>query len=148
MLIEMHGYILLMWSLGTMLLAAGSAWGAMKVQQKTLEKRFDAQQKRIDKDLTAVRVDFREMEHKLDQTHRDYLQKTDCTAIRGDCKVLRDSQQATICKSIEELKTLMQRMDERRETARDETDDSFKKLFDAISSLSKEVAVMKSKSPP
>lgn len=146
MTIQLHGWILLAWSVGTMLLAAGSAWGAMKIQQRALEKRLDEQQKRIDKDLNAIKLDFQEMEHKLDQTHRDYLLKTDCIAIRKDCKMLRDSQETSTCKRIEEIKDMIQLMDERRETAREETNKSFEKMYTAIGSLSEAVAVLQAKS--
>jgi hypothetical protein len=115
--IEIHSWVIIAWTLLTAFASAGSAFGAIKWQQRTMRE-------------TIVNLS-ESLQKTKDRLHHDefsYRQTKDCESIRTDC-IERTKQ------VLGEIKELIHNMDCKRETARKEHEAALRELRDEVIAL-------------
>ena len=103
-MIELTGWILAAWTIGTALLSLASAFGAVKYQQKAFEKRQD-----------EFRQGLKCMEKRISGVEKTYMAKPDCKNEQIGCAVQRDYHEATLIQKLDDLKLFIKDIDQKRE---------------------------------
>jgi len=100
-MIELHSWIIIAWTAGTALMAFGSAWGAVRVTQKSVENTL----KELKKTLKEQQKNVDNLRTRVLQDEKDYTTRTDCHDVRGECREQQAKDNSSICAKIEEIKS-------------------------------------------
>ena len=102
------------WSLGTALLAAGAAWGAVRATQKQFKE-----------SLVTTQTTVKELNKTVQKIDKAFVSHDQCHVKQGDCLNNHRVWQASVSTQLGELKSLVSLLDQKREDGR----------FEAISKM-------------
>ena len=123
-MVELHSWIIVAWSIGTALIAFGSAWGAVRVTQKSVENT-----------LKELKMNVSGLTARLAQDEIDYTPRKDCRDIRGDCKEQQNKDNSNICAKIDEVKSFLISMEEKRVKSKDEYYATFTQIRERLTKI-------------
>jgi len=100
-------WIMALWSIGTALLAAGAAWGAVRATQAQFRD-----------SLTKMQITVRNLSDRVQNIDKEHVSHDQCHMKQGDCLDNHRSWQTSVTTQLTDLKTMVAVMDEKREAAR------------------------------
>lgn len=123
-MVELHTWIIIAWTIGTALMAFGSAWGAVRVTQKSVENT-----------LKELKMNVNGLTARLSQDEIDYTPRRDCREIRGDCREQQTRDNVSICAKIDEVKLLLIGMEEKRVKSKDDYYTTFTQIRERLTKI-------------
>jgi hypothetical protein len=123
-MVELHSWIIIAWTIGTALMAFGSAWGAIRVTQKSVENT-----------LKELKLNVTSLAARLSQDEKDYMPRRDCREIRGDCREQQNRDNIHICAKIDEVKSFLISMEEKRIKSKDEYYATFTQIRERLTKI-------------
>ena len=124
-MIEMTGWILAGWTIGTAALCLASSWGAVKYQQNAFEKRLDE----FTKGQKCI-------ENKMNTMEKTYMTTPDCKDRQKERDTQRDYHESHLIRKLDDLQSFMRDMYQKQETSK--TD-----LKDDLHSIRTDLAVLR-----
>jgi len=124
-MIEMTGWILAAWTIGTALLCLASSWGAVRYQQKSFEKRLD--------DFTRGQ---KCLEHRMSGIEKSCMTVIDCKDKQKDRDTQRDYRESHLVQKLNEIQVFIKEMDNKREQTKTE-------LRDQLGQIKTELAIVR-----
>ena len=111
-MIELTGWVLAAWTIGTALLCLASSWGSVKYQQKAFEKSLDNFAK-----------GQKCLENRMSGMERTYMATTECKEKQKERDAQRDYHESHLIQKLDDLQSFMKDMDQRREKTKSDLKD-------------------------
>jgi hypothetical protein len=123
-MVELHSWIIIAWTIGTALIAFGSAWGAVRVTQKSVAAT-----------LKELRDDMINLQFRVGEDEKNYTSRDGCRELRVDCREQQSKDNVMICSKIEEVKSLLIAMAENRIKTKDSNADKFSEIRERLAKI-------------
>jgi len=121
---EISSAIVTLWTLGTFIFAAGFGWAGIKYGQRTNE----ASVREVRKDVKEIQTCVKELKERLSKDELTYMTRVDCRDDQEECDKHRAYHESQLITKLEELKTMIVSMDNKREATRRELSDALNQL--------------------
>ena len=123
-MVELHGWVIIGWTIGTAFMAFGSAWGAIRVTQKNVV----ATLKEIKNDMSNLQI-------RLSVHEKNYVPHISCRELRLDCRLQQTKDNQIICVKINEVKMLLVDIIEQRTKTKDLYTEKFGDIRDRLTRI-------------
>ena len=123
-MVELHGWIIVGWTIGTAFMAFGSAWGAIRVTQKSIVTT-----------LSELRSNVTSLQMRLGEDEKNYITQVSCRECRLDCRIQQSKDNSVICIKIGEVKTLLLNIEDNRAKTKDLNADKFTEIRDRLTKI-------------
>jgi hypothetical protein len=123
-MVELHGWVIIGWTIGTAVMAFGSAWGAIRVTQKSVVAT-----------LKEIKSDMGNLQIRISETEKNYTTQVGCRELRIDCRAQQTKENSVICHKIDEVKTLLIIMAEKQIETKDLNADRFGDIRDRLTKI-------------
>jgi len=121
---EISSAIVTLWTLGTFIFAAGFGWAGIKYGQRTNE----ASVREVRRDVKEIQMCVKALKERLGKDELTYMTRSDCREEQGECDKHRAYHESQLLTKLEELKTMIVAMDNKREATRRELSDALNQL--------------------
>jgi len=123
-MVELHTWIIIAWTIGTALMAFGSAWGAVRVTQKSVENT-----------LKELKLNVNGLQVRLSKNEKEYVLHTGCREFRVDCREQQAKENVHICSKIDEIRIFLIGMEERRVKSKDQYYETFTQIRERLTKI-------------
>ena len=121
---EISSTIVTLWTLGTFIFAAGFGWAGIKYGQRTNETSV----REVKLDVKEIKNCVKELKERLSKDEMSYMTRSDCRDEQDECGKHRAYHESQLLAKLQEIKGMMQLMDDKRENTRLELSDALGKL--------------------
>jgi len=121
---EISSAVVTLWTLGTFIFASGFGWAGIKYGQRTNE----ASVREVRRDVEKIQDCVKALKERLGKDELTYMTRSDCHEEQDDCDKHRTYHENQLLSKLEELKTMMIAMDNKREATRLELSDALNTL--------------------